>query len=491
MLRRIIRVSGAILCLFVVLWGAVNEVRAQSSHDQVKKYVDEETVLVAWSDISAVDVAELNGFLDEQFKNGMSPESLKRTQAMQQALVGLKVSNVYCLFDLSSMTQGPTKFVIPCENPEAVALLLGVAAEGPFKVEAEKDAVLVGSPEGILRMKLKSDAMLPTLRKAMDNVDGKHGVAFATPAPVSRALLQVLQASMKPDDFGSMAKVAQALAATKSTSVSLKSLPPKNVGLELQVKSPEAAKEMQAMFLDVLATQLPESANAVKCEVEGASVQVVCREVGMLLPELAKASGANQAHKMNNQKQIALALHNYISARGHLPPQCVVDEEGNRLLSWRVLILPYLEQSNLYQAFRLDEPWDSPHNLKVAQTIPFPFASEDGALDPNGVPLTKIVAPLTEKSAFGKPGKPVGFRHITDGTSNTLWFFESKHDGVPWTKPEDVVVDVEDPKKAIGGEGDFIGSLIDGSVHSFPKDLKADTLNALITINGGEVISDL
>jgi len=71
----------------------------------------------------------------------------------------------------------------------------------------------------------------------------------------------------------------------------------------------------------------------------------------------------------NNLKQIGLALHNYHDTYGTLPPAAIVDKKGKPLLSWRVAILPYIEQDNLYKQFKLDEPWDSKHNLALSRMI--------------------------------------------------------------------------------------------------------------------------
>ncbi len=64
----------------------------------------------------------------------------------------------------------------------------------------------------------------------------------------------------------------------------------------------------------------------------------------------------------NHIKQIAIAMNNYHDTLTKLPPAYTVDAEGRPLHSWRVLILPYIEQQELYERIRLDEPWDSPYN---------------------------------------------------------------------------------------------------------------------------------
>ena len=92
--------------------------------------------------------------------------------------------------------------------------------------------------------------------------------------------------------------------------------------------------------------------------------------VALLLPAVQSArEAARRAQCVNNLKQIGLAMHNYHDANGHFP-RAVVGKDGKRLLSWRVAILPYIEQQGLYNKFKLDEPWDSPHNKALINEMP-------------------------------------------------------------------------------------------------------------------------
>src|SRR5260370_37344826 len=77
----------------------------------------------------------------------------------------------------------------------------------------------------------------------------------------------------------------------------------------------------------------------------------------------------------NNLKQIGLAMHNYEGVYRTIPPSAICDKNGKPLLSWRVAILPYIEQDNLYRQFNLDEPWDSENNKKLIPLMPRTYAS--------------------------------------------------------------------------------------------------------------------
>ena len=82
---------------------------------------------------------------------------------------------------------------------------------------------------------------------------------------------------------------------------------------------------------------------------------------------------------INNLKQIGLAMHNYHARHKTFPPAYTVDKDGKPLLSWRVLILPYLEQDALYKEFHLDEPWDSEHNRALIDRMPTTYLCPGGS----------------------------------------------------------------------------------------------------------------
>lgn len=209
----------------------------------------------------------------------------------------------------------------------------------------------------------------------------------------------------------------------------------------------------------------------------------------LLLPAVqGSREAARRSQSMNNLKQIALAMHNYHDTYGRLPPAYVADKEGKPLLSWRVLILPYMEQEPLYRAFHLDEPWDSPHNRKLSQTPVPVYRSPNSTAPPN---KTNYLAIRHERSIF--PGaKPIGFAGIIDGTSNTIMVVEANDaSAVEWARPDDLVPDPQNPARGLVGmrPGGFVAAMADGSVHFVPASLDPATLWALFTRDGSEVIN--
>ena len=195
---------------------------------------------------------------------------------------------------------------------------------------------------------------------------------------------------------------------------------------------------------------------------------------------------ASRIRDQNNFKQIALAMHNYHDAHGHFPPAAICNKDGKPLLSWRVAILPYVEQQYLYKKFRLDEPWDSEHNKKLLPLMPNVYALSGVAGEGASMTYYRVfVGP--EAGFLLEKGRRLA--DITDGTSNT-WMVVESQEGVPWTKPDELPFDRNQPLPQLGNffNGGFNAAFMDGSVRFYPKPPPEQTIRALITPSGGEII---
>src|SRR5262249_54097040 len=96
----------------------------------------------------------------------------------------------------------------------------------------------------------------------------------------------------------------------------------------------------------------------------------ILKEVGVPLGARFRAN-AERAIRVNSLRQIALAMHDHDLTHKTFPAPAILDAKGNKpLLSWRVAILPFIEQKELYDEFKLDEPWDSPHNKELIGRMP-------------------------------------------------------------------------------------------------------------------------
>lgn len=225
-----------------------------------------------------------------------------------------------------------------------------------------------------------------------------------------------------------------------------------------------------------------------------ASVAVIGFLVALLLPAVQAArEAARRNQSLNNMKQIALALHNHHDVRGRFPAQAICAADGTPLLSWRVAILPYVEQQALYDRFNLDEPWNSANNRPLLAEMPELF------LDPSSPSLVRAGGKTHYLGVFGADCffdgglKGISFRQLIDGTSRTMAAVQvDDAHAVEWTKPSDYRVEeqTEDPLSGIGSlhPGVFLAIFADGHVQPVPISTEPSVLKALFTRNGREVV---
>lgn len=197
---------------------------------------------------------------------------------------------------------------------------------------------------------------------------------------------------------------------------------------------------------------------------------------------------ARRAQCINNLKQIGLAMHSYNEAYGSFPAAAITDKNGRPLLSWRVTILPFLEANELYAKFHLDEPWDSPHNLSLLGESRGIYACpSDHSLNHT---MTGYLAVVGNNTAFTPDFRPLTIQDFTDDLSQTILVGESNL-RVPWTKPEDLPFDMNVPFSDVGSHHDSSFNVVfaDAKVKSLKTSIPQSILKALLTRNGGEVIS--
>ncbi len=210
----------------------------------------------------------------------------------------------------------------------------------------------------------------------------------------------------------------------------------------------------------------------------------------LVFPQIVMISeAASRIQISNNLHQIGVALQKYASDHGgQLPPAAAVNERGERLLSWRVLLLPYLDQQALYKEFHLDEPWDGLHNAALLARMPDVYASSRlYPAPPNHTHFQVLVGPGT---AFERDGLRLIPEDFPDGLDNTVLVAEGA-EAVPWTKPEDIPFRPGELPRFRTTDDDLRFSFVfaDGSVRQYmPRYTSEETILGAITRNGGEKI---
>lgn len=276
----------------------------------------------------------------------------------------------------------------------------------------------------------------------------------------------------------------------------------------IKLATDEVAKVLKASSAEDLGVLLPavkeadRALKAAKLEVSGSDLTLVADykadfDFGAMVAEGVKKvrEAAARMKVSNNLKQIGLAFHNYESTYGHFPAHALgakglpVKANEKPLLSWRVAILPYIEQDALYKQFKLDEPWDSENNKKLIEKMPNLYAPIQKPGKPGHTNLQMVIGPKATPPGIVRVGS------ITDGLSNTLAVVEAA-DPVIWTKPDDVMLPgkelPKDLKKKFGGQfkGGFQALFWDGSVRFIADGVSDKTLGGLISPNGNEILGD-
>jgi prepilin-type processing-associated H-X9-DG protein len=227
-------------------------------------------------------------------------------------------------------------------------------------------------------------------------------------------------------------------------------------------------------------------------------VLVLCGGIlaALLLPAINAAREAGRRASCTNKlRQINLALLNYESTYGHLPPAASKGKNGDPPMSWRVAILPFMEQDALYRRYRANEPWDSPANRELAKIRLQEFVCPS---DTDAVPgETSYVMITGENTIGGKPGSP-GIRpaEFSGNRGDTIMVLEVHGLKIPWTEPRDITLaELAQRLRANGGRighvAGFNVGFADGSVKNISPQIDPGVLRSLAIINGGQPVDDI
>jgi hypothetical protein len=208
-----------------------------------------------------------------------------------------------------------------------------------------------------------------------------------------------------------------------------------------------------------------------------------------IAPPLAVAASVNARQMTFDQlKQLELGLLNHEAVFKAFPPPAILSKDGKPLLSWRVKILPFIDENRMYQDFHRDEPWDSPHNKQFIARMPAVYRCLKSKVADSGRTVYQV--PRGPSTVFPGP-EGIAIRKIIDGTSLTISIVEVDDEhAVPWTKPDDWSFDPENPTAGLGGHyiGVFLAGWADGHASAIPITTDKDFLRAVFTRDGREVL---
>ncbi len=468
----------------------------------IAPFVNGQSFAVGHLDVSHLNVDAVAKILTAA---GMEQVAAMKTKAAQvkTALLQAGGRDVYVLLNWSNPLD-EFLLVAPLGKEAGDELAALVREVRGYAAEVRAGVLLAGPKKALARLQDFKVEPAPVMAKAFATVgDGSFHLVLVPPAPLQRAVvemvpelpkvlggvrtseLQLRWAAVRLDVGAKLAakivvQAANAHSAAELGKVLERGLTFARKNDELKRLWPEGDK-----VLSLINPRVEQESVTVSLDDERTNKSVEA----LLIPLLAKQRvAAARKGSMNHLKQLALAMHIFHDAHRAFPAAATYDAKGQPLLSWRVHILPYIEQEALFQQFHLNEPWDSAHNKKLLEKMPETYRSPSQKNLPAG--KTNYLVPVGAKTMFeGKKGLEI--RKITDGTSNTIMIVEADDSrAVYWTQPEDYTVDAKNPFAGLvrPGANGFSAAFADGSVQFLSATLDPATLRALFTASGGEPI---
>ncbi|MHB1037203.1 MAG: M56 family metallopeptidase [Pirellulales bacterium] len=208
----------------------------------------------------------------------------------------------------------------------------------------------------------------------------------------------------------------------------------------------------------------------------------------------SRAENAQLQQSARNLRDIMSAMHLYAQVAGHFPMAQYGRGYDSKTkewfrqrpyLSWRVLLLPFLGEKELFAKFRADEPWDSERNRKLIPLMPKIYHAPGSKAGEGKTNYLGVVGP---NAAFPNKGTLMPY-DLTDGTSLTIMLVEVPDEAaVEWTRPEDFPIDTKEPVKKLVGlrTGGFLTAFADGAPQFVSEGIPPKALRFLLIRNDGE-----
>lgn len=524
-MKRLMPICFALALVFSPLLSSAQE----GGLGSVAPFVNDDTVAIVRVDLKKADIpAAIKSLTTGVPKELLTGADFKSAETLgeegRKALIENGVTEAFAVWGPIDLRQPDESFFIvlpvaegkdPQNVIDALAKIVGRAPQ-PDATAIVHHAILLSPPHKLQGMKEIRSSPRPDLAKALAASKGATiQIAAALHDDVRRVVAESLDKLPKEIGGGSGADLAGGL---QWLSIGIDGPSKLAVNLTIQAKDAKSALQVRTTLSAVvnmvagsdeatanfppLKTLLPMLIPEAKGDKLVLSLTEENGKVKQIMDELIKPAvvaargAAARTQSMNNLKQILLAMHNYHDVYRHFPAAYGMKKDGTKLLSWRVYLLPYLEQQALYEQFHLDEPWDSDHNKKLISKMPKVFASPSLPAELAAKGMASYVAPVGEKTIW-EGSKATGIQTILDGTSNTIAVLEADAEhAVIWTKPDDLVVDWKNSVKGLelwksGTKSAFLAGYCDGSVRAISEKIDNGLMKKLLQKDDGEPIGEV
>jgi hypothetical protein len=502
------RLSAFVVALTLVAPAAAAEDKfdPEALAKAVAPFLDDQTFAIGHADLSRVDfdktlalVKELGKFEDKEIEE---PATQGKEWLTSFRKAGGK--DVFVVVSMADVPNNVPFFVVPMsEKADEEALAKLFAPDPRMKYLVIKKALIVGNEKTIDRLQDGKPTPRPEVAKAFAAAGDTDAQFVLVPTDDSRKVVEQTYPEL-PKEIGAGATKVYTRG-VQWLAIGVNGTPKPSAKLVVQSPDADSAKELHRAVTDVFTVlakmpadsevrkNIPNLEAVVKTFMPNLKDDRLTVEVDdktlttVIQPALVKVrESASRIQSSNNLKQLVIAMHSYHDTHGRFPAAYTTDKDGKPLLSWRVHILPYIEQEALYKEFHLDEPWDSEHNKKLIPKMPRTYLSSRKLPEAG---LTTYLAPVGDATVF--PGKDaIKITDITDGTSNTVMFLDADDEhAVIWTKPDDLKVDPKKPEAGLStrhGEG-YLFAFADGSVRFVSTKIEKKSLGLIFARNSGMV----
>lgn len=513
------RQSQFLLWATVVLISVQTAPAADFSRDAavVAPYIDAQTVAIVGVDVEKLDLAPVTEFVDGVIPGAGASlsKASRRITELCAAIRKAGFDRVAAVVSLAYLPDPPPIFVFPKSSTSDAAALekalsaILVDSKPPLVFADHGDVVVAAAPNVLAKLNHLKPVERPELAVALAEAgDCVVAVAFAISDEHRRViseLMPVLPAEVGGEPSTAITRGVQWAAASihappqPSLRIVIQSDDEASAASLLRVwkagtwQISKSLKQGEAALFDAVSWLLTPKQEGDRLTIALEGTEQTAQIVSTFSPALRRMRESSlRRSSMNNLKMLMLALLNFENAHGQFPAIGTFDAAGRPMLSWRVHILPYLDDEQavaLYQQFKLDEPWDSPHNKALLSEMPEVFRCPASAhAASSGLATYREV--VGEHTIW--PGhQGITFKQIIDGSSNTICLVEVDDDhAAPWTKPEGLPFDPDGPPEGLGGQfsNGFNAAICDGSVHFIAADAAADLIVRLLTRDGKETI---
>ncbi|XZE55364.1 DUF1559 domain-containing protein [Planctomycetaceae bacterium SH139] len=459
------------------------------------RYTEETTLGVAHLDINAIHVTAIYEYVKQMVGEDLPNEAELRQGAMMvdgflSSLRQAGTNELLVTMSTADLVHATPAVIAPTDNPTMLQNILAMTwmplqQRFPATMRTNDGIAIFGAEHTVARL---GDSIASTrFADLLAEPTLQHQLMISLPVE-SREDLQLLWPEQMPEESPVQFSPRQMVKDLSWVRIAWSLPPTPEFNATLQAMDVEAAARVSAVIKDAL--QLGgDATNGILVSADEAVVTVVA-PADVIVRAMGNALGimrgaARRTQRMNNLKQVVLAMHNYYAANNELPGP-IMANNGEALHSFRVRILPYMNQVALYQSIDLDRSWNAEANRIATQTaVPTYGETRDGELI-----TTMIRIPVIKGSLWSDPETPKKFLSITDGTSNTIAFVEVPSSAAtPWMKPGFWELDEENLIDSFFGDRPgAIVALFDGSVRYISRDIDPKVLRALLTHAGGEVI---